>query len=77
MPGATVAGVLAGYPAAHAGLAAGDVITAVDGRTVTSATALTGLLSAHHPGDTVRVHWLDPAGHGHDVTVTLADGPAA
>ncbi len=75
--GATVAGVLTGYPAARAGLAAGDVITAVDGRTVASAAALTGLLSAHHPGDTVRLHWLDSAGHGHDVTVTLANGPAA
>ena len=75
--GATVAGVLAGYPAARAGLTAGDVITAVDGRAVTSAAALTGLLSAHHPGDTVRLHWLDSADHGHDVTVTLANGPAA
>ena len=25
----------------------------------------------------LRVHWLDPAGHGRDVTVTLANGPAA
>jgi S1-C subfamily serine protease len=75
--GATVAGVLSGYPAAGVGLTAGDVITAVDGRIVTSAAALTDLLSAHHPGDTVRLHWLDPAGHGHDVTVTLASGPAA
>jgi S1-C subfamily serine protease len=75
--GATVAGVLTGYPAARVGLTAGDVITSVDGRTVTSAAALTDLLSAHHPGDTVRLHWLDPAGHGHDVTVTLASGPAA
>jgi S1-C subfamily serine protease len=75
--GATVAAVLTGYPAARAGLTVGDVITAVDGRAVTSAAALTGLLSAHHPGDAVRLHWLDPAGHGHDVTVTLTNGPAA
>jgi S1-C subfamily serine protease len=75
--GATVAGVLTGFPAARVGLTAGDVITSIDGRIVTSAAALTDLLSAHHPGDRVRLHWVDPAGHGHDVTVTLASGPAA
>jgi S1-C subfamily serine protease len=76
-PGALVAGALPGYPAAKLGLAQGDVISAVDGQQVTSASALTDLLSAHHPGDSVRISWTDPAGQTHAATVKLASGPAA
>jgi S1-C subfamily serine protease len=75
--GALVAGALAGYPAAHVGLKQGDVITSVDGRSVTSATGLTGLLSAHHPGDTVQLRWVGPSGQTHSATVKLASGPPA
>jgi len=75
--GALVGGALPGYPAAQAGLAKGDLITSVDGQTVTSATGLTSLLSAHHPGDSVRIGWTDPSGQTHSVTVKLASGPAA
>lgn len=75
--GAVVGGVLPGYPARQAGLSQGDVITSVDGQSVTSATGLTDLLSAHHPGDTVRLQWVDPSGNTHTATVKLANGPAA
>ena len=75
--GALIAGALPGYPAARLGLAQGDVITAVDGQQVTSASALTDLLSAHHPGDSVQLRWTDPAGQTHAATVKLASGPAA
>ncbi len=75
--GALLGGALPGYPAARIGLRQGDVITAVDGQTVTSASALTDLLSAHHPGDSVRLGWIDPAGQTHTATVTLASGPPA
>ena len=75
--GALVGGALPGYPAARIGLAQGDVITAVDGQTVTSATALTDLLSAHHPGDSVQLQWTDTSGQTHAATVKLASGPAA
>ena len=75
--GALVGGALAGYPAAKLGLAQGDVITAVNGQAVASATALTDLLSAHHPGDSVQVQWTDPSGQAHTGTVKLAGGPAA
>ena len=75
--GALIAGALPGYPAAKLGLAQGDVITAVDGQQVTSASALTDLLSAHHPGDSVQLRWTDPAGQTHAATVKLASGPAA
>ena len=76
-PGALVGGALPGYPAAKLGLTKGDVITAVDGRSVTSASGLTDLLSAHHPGDSVQISWTDGAGQTHAGTVKLASGPAA
>lgn len=75
--GALLGGVLSGYPAARLGLAQGDVITAVDGQTVSSATGLTDLLSTHHPGDTVTLHWVDSSGGSHSATVKLAGGPPA
>ena len=64
-------------PAAKLGLAQGDVITSLNGQAVASATALTDLLSAHHPGDSVQVQWTDPSGQAHTGTVKLAGGPAA
>jgi S1-C subfamily serine protease len=75
--GATIAGVVDGGPAAAAGLAAGDTITAVDGTAIDSATALTTALSAHAAGDTVSVTWTDASGASHTANVTLAQGPAA
>jgi S1-C subfamily serine protease len=75
--GAVVGGVLPGYPAQQAGLAQGDVITSVDGHVVTSPSVLSGLLSVHHPGDAVRLGWVDPSGQTHAATVRLASGPAA
>jgi len=75
--GAFVVGALKGYPAAQLGLKQGDVITAVGGQPVTSASRLTDLLSAHHPGETVRIDWTDAAGQAHSGTVKLASGPAA
>ena len=75
--GVTVARALPGYPAVKAGLTQGDVITSVDGKAVATPSELTDLLSAHHPGDTVRVAWTDPAGSSHSATVSLASGPPA
>ncbi|MFP3713149.1 S1C family serine protease [Puerhibacterium sp. TATVAM-FAB25] len=75
--GALVAGVVAGTPAATAGLAAGDTITAVDGAAVGTADDLTADLAEHDPGDTVTVTWTDAAGQGHEADVTLAQGPVA
>jgi len=70
--GALVAGVLAGSPADAAGLAAGDVIVAVDGAAVDSPTTLTSILSAHRPGDQVRVTWMDALGLRFTASITLA-----
>ena len=75
--GVVIGAALHGYPAAAAGLAKGDVITSVDGQSVTTPSSLTDLLTAHHPGDTVRVGWTGPSGATHSVTVKLASGPPA
>ena len=74
--GAAIAGVLSGGPAEAAGLAAGDVVTAVDGTAVDSADALSTALRSHSPGDRVTVTWTDTAGTTHSAPVTLATGPA-
>jgi S1-C subfamily serine protease len=74
--GAGVAQVLRGTPAESAGLEAGDVITAVNGQTADSASALTGLLRSASPGDAVRVTYTDTTGASHTVQVTLTAGPA-
>jgi PDZ domain-containing protein len=51
--GALVEQVSPGLPAAKAGVEAGDVITAVDGHPVSSASSLIGLTRALKPGDVV------------------------
>src|SRR5262249_35500445 len=75
--GGTVGGVLRGPPSAPAGLAAGDVITAIDGSTVGSADEIGSLMFAHHPGDTVKVTWTNANGQSKTASITLASGPPA
>lgn len=74
--GATITGVAPGTPAEQAGLAAGDVITAVNGKAVTSAQSLTTMVGSTHPGDQVTITWVDQAGQSHTSTVHLIAGPA-
>ena len=73
--GVLVAGTVAGSAAARAGIAAGDVVTAVGGRAVASADLLRTLLDAHHPGDRLTVRWTDQTGTSRSATVTLTSGP--
>jgi S1-C subfamily serine protease len=75
-PGATVQDVIPGSPAEQAGLSGGDVIVSLNGQHVDSATTLTNLLGAFHPGDNVQVGVSGVSG-AKTITVTLADGPAA
>jgi S1-C subfamily serine protease len=72
--GATVSGTVDGSPAAGAGVAAGDVITSVNGQSVDSASALSALLANSHVGDRVRLGWLDQDGSSNSATVTLMAG---
>jgi S1-C subfamily serine protease len=75
--GAAVEGTLPGSPAAKAGLVEGDVITAVNGSSVSSATDLSNLLEPYHPGDTVQLQWTDQSGQTHTASVQLEPGPPA
>jgi S1-C subfamily serine protease len=74
--GAFVVGVAAGSPAAAAGLAAGDTITALGGRSVTSATSLSGIKNRFSVGSRVAINWIDASGETHSATITLARGAA-
>jgi S1-C subfamily serine protease len=74
--GALIEGVVSGAPAEVAGLGAGDVINAVDGRSVTSAKGLQSALGRHHPGDRVIISWTDQSGQSHSAKVQLEAGPA-
>jgi S1-C subfamily serine protease len=74
--GAAVTGVVGGSPAQQAGVAAGDVIRSVDGQGIDSARALTSAIDRHHPGEAIRLAWVDRAGRSRTATVRLATGPA-
>jgi S1-C subfamily serine protease len=74
--GALVDGVLCGTPADQAGLFAGDVITSVGGRPVTSPRSLTALLSRYRPGSRVALAWVAPGASLHTAVVMLTAGPA-
>jgi S1-C subfamily serine protease len=74
--GALVDGVLCGTPADQAGLFAGDVVTSVGGRPVTSPRSLTALLSRYRPGSRVALAWVAPGASLHTAVVTLTAGPA-
>lgn len=75
--GALIGGVVDGSPAASAGLAGGDTITAIDGVPVSTPDQLSTAIAAHEPGETVSLSFTDASGLTHEVTVTLAEGPAA
>ncbi len=70
--GAELMRVVADSPAADAGLRAGDVVTAVDGESVTTAAALTTAIRSHDVGDEVELTYTRD-GASKTVTVTLGD----
>ncbi|AQT80051.1 serine protease [Mycolicibacterium litorale] len=74
-PGAVVRQVLPDTPARNIGLMSGDVITAVDGVTINSASDLSNVMDAHRPGDTITLVWLDRAGNPQSAPLVLAAGP--
>ena len=69
--GALICQAYRGAPASQAGLAAGDVITSVNGTTVSSANDLTNLTGASHPGEQFAIKYVDQYGASHSTTVTL------
>ncbi len=72
---AKVTSVRTGTPAAHAGLHAGDLITAVDGKAITTGEELRSVITAKRPGDEVSITF-SRAGKSHTVHVTLANRPS-
>ena len=75
--GVTIAGTVPGSPIALAGLAAGDTITAVGGRSISTANNIAQTLVRYHPGDKISITWVDQYGRSHATTLTLTSGPAA
>jgi putative serine protease PepD len=69
--GAVVAAVQPGGPAADAGIAAGDVITAIGGREIISPADVAGVLAALKPGQSVAVRITKTDGSRSTVRVTL------
>jgi S1-C subfamily serine protease len=70
--GAEVVNVASGSPAAQAGLQTGDVITAVDGSTVTSAPDLAQKVRSHQSGDQVTITY-SRGGNSAQAQVTLGN----
>jgi S1-C subfamily serine protease len=75
--GAKVQRVVGNAPAASIGIATGDIITALDGAAINSATAMSDALNGHHPGDTVSISFISKSGVARTESVTLAEGPPA
>jgi putative serine protease PepD len=71
--GAGIVQVVAGGAAAKAGLLAGDVVTAVGQRPVTSSTELTAAVRSQSPGDTVNITYRRGS-TTRTVAVTLGSG---
>jgi len=73
--GVVVSQIVSGSPIARVGISAGDLLTRFDGKTVSSPTRLTSLVVTKHPGDAVKIRWLDQFGSAHTATVRLGEGP--
>jgi len=72
---AMIGSVSAGTPAAGAGLAAGDAVTAADGAGITSADQLIGTIRARRPGTMVQLTVVRD-GSSRTVSLTLTTAPA-
>lgn len=72
--GAIVVSVVSGSPAQKAGIAEGDVITAVDGKPVNSVEDFVGALANHQPGDTITLA-IVRGDTTKQVKVTLSEQP--
>ena len=70
-----LAEVKAGTPADSAGLAVGDVITEIAGKSVSNGDELRAAIAAKRPGDKVSVTYTR-GGKSHTVQLTLASRPS-
>ncbi len=74
-PGAYLAQVLPGTPAAGAGLKAGDVVVKLDGSTISGESDLSAVIGTKKPGDKLTVTYVRNS-TPHTVVVTLTARPA-
>jgi S1-C subfamily serine protease len=75
--GVVIAGTVANTPANKAGLVAGDVITSIDGQSVTSGSALQTILLTKKPGDTIKLTYhVNTNATPVTVKIVLGSGPA-
>jgi S1-C subfamily serine protease len=72
--GAQIASVKSGSPADKAGLKAGDVVTAIDGKSVTGSDDLTALVATYKPGDTAKLT-VKRIGSTQTISVTFGQRP--
>jgi putative serine protease PepD len=72
--GVTVAQTVASGPGADAGLHTGDVVTAIDGKTVASSDALVSAVDSHKPGDQITLT-VKRGGNASQITVKLGMRP--
>ena len=73
--GAVITAVVPGSPAEAAGLSAGDLITSVGGRAISSPTGLTTLVMNQRPGAPLSTTFVDQNGETQTARLTLASGP--
>ena len=72
---ARIAGTRPNTPARRAGMKAGDVVTALGGKQISTGDELASAIAAHKPGDTVSVTYTRD-GKSHTVSVKLATRPS-
>ena len=75
--GAGIAGVVAGGPAANAGLTPGEIITAINGTPVQTASDLVAALADLTPGTPATLTVTNTDGQSRTVTVTLGQLPGS
>jgi S1-C subfamily serine protease len=73
--GARIEEVLPNQAADAAGLAAGDVITSLDGTTISSSADIRKTVLSLVPGEAVPIEWTDATGTAQTGSITPASGP--
>ena len=71
--GALVCEVVPDAPAQQAGLTGGDVITSVNGNSVSNAAGLTNQMANARPGSQLSIAYVSASGARHTTTVTLTE----